>query len=1024
MSFILWNIQGCLAHKKAKLHFIAELANDKSIVALNETFFNPTISDGEITYYFPKHNFVRTDRDTGQEGAKKKQGGTLLLYPNTFIKCDELRFSNGFVEVSGALLKVNENDTGVTFITAYMPPDTPLTKFKEAVEVVEAFMDACPHSKHHLSGDMNLSTDTVQYLKDEDDNLFPVILSGRDDMNTIQHQKRERAHTIFNMANQRGLIQIVDQATRGKNILDLIFTDTNGGGIDVIGANELSDHNVIINHTDLTAPPKADTAAEDSPEIRRLDTRKMDTSKAKTLLAKINWQHELSNMKAHEQKERLIQVLTEKMKEAGASASPPRRRGKPPKQLTALLNRKKRKNLNLKFLTEGAKREKVQAEVVKINAEIAKVRKRLKDEQEEKVIKEMKTNPRSFFAYAKRFKKKHNNVGPLRIDGKYVSEQNELANALQRYYMSAFSKPDEANEILDKEKFFYENNDDDALVDITVTTEDVEIAIKKLPAVSAGGSDGVSSTVIKTFKEELIEPLKIMFNKSIKDGEALEIPFSTVVVPLLKPGKPPDDPKSYRSISLCSIIIKTLERIVKDRITKHIQKNNLNDPHQWGFVEGRSSQVQLIQYWNFITSHVNDSTNVHAIYQDFSRAFDVCDFGILCSKMKQKFKISGNVLKFVDLFLTNRQQVVTVNGFKSRPETITSSVVAGSVMGPTLFGIYISDFPTPTHPTTIGRQMIAKFADDVKQAAIISMTDAHEHLRDVNNLHLAMKETYKWAERNNMIYNQTKFFFIDFKNSNYKNSRRIPKMPSATYLTPSGSVIPSVEAEKDLGVYIQSTMNWDVHIGNIVTKGWKTIHLCLRTFQNRNAQAMITLWTTIIRPVIMYNSALMGNLNQSQYQQLERLQKYFLRKIKWSKEGVLVPSNMEYRQLLEVFDMMSVQRYREWAMLKLLVNQIRTGQLHQIGLRIASENLRVGPRLELYSCHQPLNKCSQEDMILLHKNTQKFVEEQQNTMIYTIVFSILGSVLICLLYKYVVKYRKKMRENKILMQKIMEKLDA
>ena len=63
-------------------------------------------------------------------------------------------------------------------------------------------------------------------------------------------------------------------------------------------------------------------------------------------------------------------------------------------------------------------------------------------------------------------------------------------------------------------------------------------------------------------------------------------------------------------------------------------------------------------------------------------------------------------------------------------------------------------------------------------------------------------------------------------------------------------------------------------------------------------------------------------------------------------------------------------------------------------------------------------------MILLHKNTQNFVKEQQNIMIYTIVFSILGTVLLVLLYKYVTKYRKKMRANKIMMEKIIEKLEA
>ena len=352
MSLILWNVQGCLSHKKGELHFISKLANDKGIVALNETFFNQTISDGEISYYFPNHSFIRTDRDTKQANAKKKQDGTLLLYPDDFMKCDELTFSKEFVEISRAVLKVDENDNGVAFTTTYMPQDTPLLKFKETVEVIETFMNSNPNSTHHLSGDINLSTDTG------DKNLFPVILSGREDINTYLYQKRERAHIIFNLTNKRGLMQIVDKATRGKNILDIIFTNSRSRGIDVVGANELPDHNVIINHTDLTAPAIADKADDDSPEIKILDTREMNVNKCKIMLANTNWHQELRNMKTHEQTARYIPVLTEKMTKAGAMTSAPRGKAKPPRHLKRLLDQKKNKNLDLKFLSDRAKSEK------------------------------------------------------------------------------------------------------------------------------------------------------------------------------------------------------------------------------------------------------------------------------------------------------------------------------------------------------------------------------------------------------------------------------------------------------------------------------------------------------------------------------------------------------------------------------------------------------------------------------------------------------------------------------------------
>ena len=113
-----------------------------------------------------------------------------------FIKDDELKYSNGFVEISRVVLKVNDDDKGVTFITTYMPGDTPLSKFKEAVNAIEAFMDANPNSKCVLSGDMNLSSDTVIYYMDEEENLFSVIHSGRDGINSMQYQK-ERGPRSF-----------------------------------------------------------------------------------------------------------------------------------------------------------------------------------------------------------------------------------------------------------------------------------------------------------------------------------------------------------------------------------------------------------------------------------------------------------------------------------------------------------------------------------------------------------------------------------------------------------------------------------------------------------------------------------------------------------------------------------------------------------------------------------------------------------------------------------------------------------
>ena len=99
----------------------------------------------------------------------------------------------------------------------------------------------------------------------------------------------------------------------------------------------------------------------------------MNVNKCKIMLANTNWHQELRNMKAHEQTARYIPVLTEKMTKARAMTSVPRGKAKPPRHLKRLLDQKKNKNLDLKFLSDRAKSEKIQTQLVKLTAEISKL---------------------------------------------------------------------------------------------------------------------------------------------------------------------------------------------------------------------------------------------------------------------------------------------------------------------------------------------------------------------------------------------------------------------------------------------------------------------------------------------------------------------------------------------------------------------------------------------------------------------------------------------------------------------------
>ena len=90
---------------------------------------------------------------------------------------------------------------------------------------------------------------------------------------------------------------------------------------------------------------------------------------------------------------------------------------------------------------------------------------------------------------------------------------------------------------------------------------------------------------------------------------------------------------------------------------------------------------------------------------DYQKAFDSVER--LVAKV-EAHGISGNILLWIQDFLSNRKQTVVVNGSRSSEKIVTSGIPQGSVLGPILFVLYINDLPKCVEND------IRLFADDTK----------------------------------------------------------------------------------------------------------------------------------------------------------------------------------------------------------------------------------------------------------------------------------------------------------------------
>ena len=332
---------------------------------------------------------------------------------------------------------------------------------------------------------------------------------------------------------------------------------------------------------------------------------------------------------------------------------------------------------------------------------------------------------------------------------------------------------------------------------------------------------------------------------------------------------------------------------------KYLNDNNLFNPTQHGFRQGRSCLSQLLSHYDSILSKLEEGKEVDVIYLDFSKAFDKVDHEILLSKLKS-IGIRGKLLTWIKSFLKNRNQIVFVDGHGSYEAKIKSGVPQGSVLGPLFFIIMIADIDEKTNKTEL-----SSFADDTRvMKAIRDILDQFYLQGDMNNI-------YKWSDQNNMMMNGNKFEHLHYGNT-FKCS----------YFTGDGKVIESKCEVKDLGITLSDDATFNQHIINTVEKAQILVGWILRTFNSRDQGLMLTLWKSLVIPHLDYCSQLWSPKESKFIQLIEDVQKSFTRKIK----GLC---NQDYWERLKSLKLYSLQRRREryiiiytWCMLENLVPSI------------------------------------------------------------------------------------------------------
>jgi exonuclease III len=118
---------------------------------------------------------------------------------------------------------------------------------------------------------------------------------------------------------------------------------------------------------------------------------------------------------------------------------------------------------------------------------------------------------------------------------------------------------------------------DEHLTD-NITTDEVKTIISHLKNTKAPGPDQIRPILLKNLPDSALQALTDIFNNCMNNLYFLTAWKTAHTVMIPKPGKCPNDPKSYRPISLLSITGKIFERILTNRLQLTLESNNLLPP--------------------------------------------------------------------------------------------------------------------------------------------------------------------------------------------------------------------------------------------------------------------------------------------------------------------------------------------------------------------------------------------------------------------------------------------------------------
>ena len=451
-------------------------------------------------------------------------------------------------------------------------------------------------------------------------------------------------------------------------------------------------------------------------------------------------------------------------------------------------------------------------------------------------------------------------IGPLRkCDDSLVLTDKEKAGLMNSFFANIgkniaakLAKPP-GNATTDVYRSDLGDTSPPLLSHIQISPQRICRKVNELNSNKSSGPDNLSPKLLKLAGDDVVTSMYRLLNASI-ESESL---YSSWKIAKLTPTFKKDDATeigNYRLISLLSIPSKILESEVNDTLVHHVFKEHrLASDRQWAYRQGHSTELLLVRLTETWRKAVDSGLTLAVAFVDFRKAFDSVLHQVLLEKLRPSFGICDKALGWIASYLNGRKQYTIVNGYNSDTLPVSIGIPQGSVLGPTLFSLFVNDLPS-----NVKSGSVYLFADDITIYCIKRTAG-----EAVAQLDKALDELYDWCILNRLTPHPEK-----------SEAMLICKTRATGPMAPihiGTDAIVWVNKSRLLGITVDNKLSWVPHMLDLMKSFAKKLDLIRRSrFLPKNV--LTNFYFKVILPSVTFGLVLWGScFNADLFDSLERL---------------------------------------------------------------------------------------------------------------------------------------------------------